>query len=86
MSNKTTVLAKPILILVRAAGLASLAGFTYVAVKADRWLHAAYPVKPGPGAHMEYATRLTHALGQNMRIQAEDMRQKKQLELDSAWD
>lgn len=50
MNNKTT-LAKPILILIRAAGLASLAGITYVAVKADRWLHAAYPVKPGPGAH-----------------------------------
>lgn len=85
MSNRTNI-TKTILLLVRAAGLASLAGITYVAVKADRWLHAAYPVKPGPGAHLEYATRLTHALGQNMRLQAEDMRQKKQLELDAQWD
>lgn len=85
MHDKSNI-AKPVLILVRAAGLVSLAGGAYITVKADRWLHAAYPVKPGPGTHLEYATRLTHALGQNMRLQAEDMRQKKQLELDSAWD
>ncbi len=55
------------------AGATALCGVAWLLVKADRWLHAAYDTTPGPGAHLEYATRLTHALGQSMEIQARDL-------------
>lgn len=68
------------------AGAAALCGVAWLLVKADRWLHAAYDTTPGPGAHLEYATRLTHALGQSMEIQARDMAQNERVKADLAAD
>lgn len=68
------------------AGTAALCGVAWLLVKADRWLHAAYNTTPGSGAHLEYATRLTHALGQSMEIQARDMAQNERVKADLAAD
>lgn len=68
------------------AGTAALCGVVWLLVRADRWLHAAYDTTPGPGAHLEYATRLTHALGQSMMVQACDMAQNERVKADLAAD
>ena len=79
-------LVKPPVIVFHLAGTVALCGFAWLAVTADRWLHAAYDTTPGPGAHLEYATRLTHALGQSMEIQARDMAHHERIKADLAAD
>lgn len=79
-------LLKPPVIVFHLAGTVALCGVAWLAVTADRWLHAAYDTTPGPGAHLEYATRLAHALGQAISVQACDMAQNERIKADLATD